>query len=149
MSVMSPVSRSDSARAAVSFSPLSMRDHVCSRTSTYSDDPSTTSTPASTATYQMVSRTRARVNSGFSVRAAERIPEPANGADGILLQAGGLQLAAHVVHVDVDDVRRRLEPGAPDLLAQLVARQHLSGVAHQVLEQRKLRAGQLDRRLAD
>jgi len=28
--------------SAVSFSPLSMRDHVCSRTSTYSDDPSTT-----------------------------------------------------------------------------------------------------------
>src|SRR4051812_44747703 len=100
-------------------------------------------------TYHAVSRTRARVKSGFSVRPAERIAKAANGADRIPRQTGRLQLAADVVDVDVDHVRGGLEARSPDLLAQLVAREHLPGVAHQVLEQGELGAGQLDRLAVD
>src|SRR3712207_4942301 len=64
-----------------------------------------------------------------------------------------LELAPQVVDVDVDDVRGGLERLAPDLLAQLVAREHLPAVSHEVLEQRELGARQgdlaaLDRDLA-
>src|SRR4029077_4857104 len=79
-----------------------------------------------------------------SVGAAEAVSEPAHGANGIVVGAGSFQLAAGIVHVDVDDVRGRLEPVAPDLLAQLVAGEHDAGVAHQVLEQGELGAGELD-----
>src|SRR3712207_8690236 len=46
-----------------------------------------------------------------------------------------LELAPQVVDVDVDHVRGRLERLAPDLLAQLVAREHLPAVSHQRSEE--------------
>src|SRR5436190_5365946 len=107
--------------------------------------PSTISTAVRTPVYQTVSLIRAGVKSRSSIPSAECIPEPSYGADRIGLDAGSLQLAANVVHVDVDHIRSRREALAPDLLAQLVAGEHLTGVPHQVLEQRELRAGQLDR----
>src|SRR6185437_2573360 len=135
--------------AAISRTPLSIPFSSCCRTTRYSALPSTISTAASTLTYQAVSLMRAGVKRRSSIPAAECISEPPHRADRIGLEPGRLQLPAHVVHVDVDDVRRRLESLAPHLFAQLVARQHLARVLHQVLEQRKLRAGQLDRAAVD
>src|SRR6476469_7859768 len=137
------------ARASTSFTPLSTLPSSCCRTARYSAVPSTISTAASTLTYQAVSLMRAGVKRRSSIPAAECISEPPHRADRIGLEPGRLQLPAHVVHVDVDDVGRRLESLAPHLFAQLVARQHLARVLHQVLEKSEFGTGQLDRAAVD
>ena len=48
------------------------------------------------------------------------------------------ELAAQVADVDVDDVRARVEVVAPDVREQLLAAQHLAGVAQERLQQREL-----------
>src|SRR5690242_5180819 len=90
--------------AAISRTPLSMPFSSCCRTTRYSALPSTISTAASTLTYQAVSRMRAGVKRRSSIPAAECISEPPHRADRIGLEPGRLQLPAHVVHVDIDDV---------------------------------------------
>jgi len=55
-----------------------------------------------------------------------------------------VHLGAQVAHGDVDDVAAGVELVPPDVLGQDLARQHLAGVAHEVLEQRELTVGQLD-----
>ena len=62
--------------------------------------------------------------------------------------AAGLQLAAQVGHEHVDGVGLGVGVVVPDLLEQLVARDHQPLVAHQVLQQLELARGQLDRPLA-
>src|SRR5438876_9637183 len=106
--------------------------------------PNTISTAVRTPVYQTVSLIRAGVKSRSSIPAAECIPEPSHGADRIGLDARSLQLAAHVMDVDVDHVGGGRKALAPHLFAQLIARQHLPGVSHQVLEQREFGARQLD-----
>src|SRR6476620_3921228 len=92
------------ALVATSLTPLSTPFSSCSRTTRYSALPSTISTAASTLTYQAVSLMRAGVKRRSSIPAAECISEPPHRADRIGLEPGRLQLPAHVVHVDVDDV---------------------------------------------
>ena len=55
----------------------------------------------------------------------------------------GLELAAQVADEDVDDVRLHVGRVAPDLGEQLVAREHLPGMARERLQQLELAPGQL------
>src|ERR1700754_1778286 len=55
-----------------------------------------------------------------------------------------VDLVAQVADVDVDDVRAVLVVVVPGVLEQLVARQHLAGVAHERLQQLELLGGQVD-----
>src|SRR5215211_2708212 len=72
--------------------------------------------------------------------AADRMKEPG--------LATGFQLPPQVGHEHLDRVRDRERVVAPDLVEQLLARDHQPLVAHQVLEQLELALGQLDRALA-
>jgi D-alanyl-D-alanine carboxypeptidase/D-alanyl-D-alanine-endopeptidase (penicillin-binding protein 4) len=58
--------------------------------------------------------------------------------------ARGLGLAAQVADVDLERVGRRAEVVAPDAVEDHLARQHLTGVVHEQLEQQELGARQLD-----
>ena len=57
---------------------------------------------------------------------------------------GAVELAAQVADVDVDDVAAGVEVDAPHRVEELLAREHLARVAHEVLEQRELAARQVD-----
>src|SRR5215207_5196961 len=72
--------------------------------------------------------------------AADRMKEP--------WLATGFQLPPQVGHEHLDRVRDRERVVAPDLVEQLLTRDHEPLVAHQVLEQLELALGQLDRALA-
>src|SRR5947207_1505821 len=60
-------------------------------------------------------------------------------------EAIDLRLAPQVADVDVERVGVDAEVVAPDAIEDHVARQHLTGVAHEQLEQLVLRARQFDR----
>src|SRR5688572_19618490 len=68
--------------------------------------------------------------------AADRMKEPG--------LATGFQLPPQVGHEHLDGVRDRERVVAPDLVEQLLARDHQPLVAHQVLEQLELALGELD-----
>src|SRR5262249_39101254 len=51
---------------------------------------------------------------------------------------------SQAIDVDVDQVRLSFEPIAPDVVQNHSARDHLSAVAKQILEDRELFAGELD-----
>jgi hypothetical protein len=68
--------------------------------------------------------------------AAHRVDQPR--------PAAGLGLAPQVADVDVERVRGEAEVVAPDALEDQRPRQHLAGVEQEQLEQRELRARQLD-----
>src|SRR5215218_1237128 len=72
--------------------------------------------------------------------AADRMKEPG--------LATGFQLPPQVGHEHLDRVRDRERVVAPDLVEQLLARDHQPLVAHQVLEQLELALRELDRALA-
>src|SRR5579872_273260 len=55
-----------------------------------------------------------------------------------------IDLVAQVVNVGIDHVGERVQVVAPDMVGDLGTRQHLSRVAHQVLEKRELLGGELD-----
>ena len=59
---------------------------------------------------------------------------------------GERELAAQVADVDLDDVRARVVVVAPDAVEDLLARQHLAGVAHEVREQVELLRREVHRR---
>src|SRR5215218_2181923 len=73
-------------------------------------------------------------------RAADRMKEPR--------LATGFQFPAEVGHEHLDRVRDGEGVVAPDLVEQLLARDHQPLVAHQVLEQLELALGELDAPLA-
>ena len=58
--------------------------------------------------------------------------------------APGAELPAQVADVDVDHVGAGVVVVAPDVREQLLAAQHLAGVAHQDLEHGELARGQVD-----
>src|SRR5215217_3181907 len=72
--------------------------------------------------------------------AADRMKEPR--------LATGFQLPPQVGDENLDRVRDRERVVAPDLVEQLLARDHQPLVAHQILQQLELALGQLDRPLA-
>lgn len=55
-----------------------------------------------------------------------------------------VDLAAQAAHVDLDDVRLRVEIQIPDILEQHVARDDAAGIAQQVFEQAEFQRPQLD-----
>src|SRR5215218_7653877 len=73
-------------------------------------------------------------------RAADRMEEPR--------LAIGFELPSQVGDEDLDRVRDRERVIAPDLVEQLLARDHEALVAHQVLEQLELALGEVDLALA-
>ena len=84
---------------------------------------------------------------GGATRFTKRVPDPAHRLDQPRL-AALLGLAAQVADVDLERVRARAEVVPPDRLEELGAAEHEARVAHQVLEQRELGLGELDRPLA-
>ena len=77
-------------------------------------------------------------------RALEAVAHPAHARDATLAE-----LAAEVPHVHVDDVRPRIEVVAPDVAQELLARQHLTGVAEEGVRERELPGAQADDLLTD
>src|SRR5882724_4778877 len=77
---------------------------------------------------------------------AQRVPDSADRLDQPRL-AALLRLAAQVTDVDLERVRTGPEVVAPNRLEELGAGEHQPRVTQQVLEQRELCLGQLDRPL--
>src|SRR4051795_680383 len=61
---------------------------------------------------------------------------------------GGVELAAQVAHVRLDDVAAAAEVVVPHVLEDLRLREHAARVEHEEAQQVELGGGQLDRRLA-
>src|SRR4051812_11659894 len=78
---------------------------------------------------------------------AQRVPDAANGVQQPRL-AALFELPPQVADVDPERVRGRAEVVAPHALVDLRARQHLTGVAHEELEEVELGACQLQAALA-
>ena len=69
------------------------------------------------------------------------VPGAANGFDH--RSAGrALQLGAQPPHVDLDDVRVTVEIEVPDVVEDVLLRQHLVGMVHEVLEDGELAGGE-------
>src|SRR5712671_253869 len=76
-------------------------------------------------------------------RFAQHVTRAAHGVDEpLLLFAFGL--APQIADVDVERVRRMTEVVAPDSLVDEGAREHLTRIAHEELEEVRLRRRQLD-----
>src|SRR5207248_10278757 len=89
-------------------------------------------------------RPRRRVPAGReSSRLAEGVADAAYRLDQPRL-AARLRLAPQVADVDVERVRREAEVVTPDTLEDDRASEHLARVEQKQLEQRELRAGELD-----
>src|SRR5438105_12983813 len=72
---------------------------------------------------------------------------PSSGRDAISFATDGddrvcAQLGSQPAHVDVDDVRPRIEVVAPDAGQQSVLRDRLAGVLHELPKQQELALGQ-------
>src|ERR671935_92142 len=78
---------------------------------------------------------------------AEYVPRAADRMEEARLSTG-FELPSQVGDEDLDRVGDRERVVAPDLVEQLLARDHQALVAHQVLEQLELALGELDRALA-
>src|SRR3954468_18105178 len=81
-----------------------------------------------------------RLYAEYVARAADRMEEAR--------LSTGFELPSQVGDEDLDRVRDRERVVAPDLVEQLLARDHEPLVAHQVLEQLELALGELDPALA-
>src|SRR5205823_1589177 len=108
---------------------------------------------ARTAPWETAIRSRSDRNSGRP-SPRPRAPTRPSPADGVadppnrldqLSRAGLLQLATQVVHVEINDLRRRVEREPPDVLLDLGARQDPSGASQQRLEELELLGRELDR----
>src|SRR5258706_13716017 len=87
----------------------------------------------------------------IGMRPAGLVPQPiADAADRFngRSRERPVDLVAQVADVDVDDVRIALEREVPDVLEQLPARERLSRMLHQVLEERELLRCQIDATVA-
>ena len=76
---------------------------------------------------------------GRSGLRGEAVPHPTHGLDDAVAE-----LAAQVADVDVDDVGAGVEVVAPHVGEQLLAGQHLAGVAQEGLGQGELAGGEVD-----
>ena len=75
-----------------------------------------------------------------AIRAAPPTDSPAAKCD----EAVGAQLAAQVPHVHVHDIRAGVVVVAPDLAQQLLACQHLAGMAQECFGEGELACGEID-----
>src|SRR2546421_5989341 len=76
-------------------------------------------------------------------RFAQYVTRAAHGMDEPLLLFA-LGLAPQIADIDVERVRRMAEVVAPDSLVDERAREHLTRIAHEELEEMRLRRRQLD-----
>src|SRR5579859_539765 len=109
--------------------------------------PSTSRITPSTRTDQPTRRQRM-----CAITSTQREPEDstvdhvANAAHGAheRVRRLAIDLVAKVMDVELDHFRSRARRVVPDILGDLVAAQHLTGVAHQVRQELELSGGQLD-----
>jgi hypothetical protein len=73
----------------------------------------------------------------------QHVSTPTNGMDEFFA-AASVNLVAQIIHVDIDDVRKRVEVLVPHMFGDHGSCEHAAGVAHQVFEQGIFLEGQLD-----
>src|SRR5579883_2231884 len=148
---------------AISFTAESVRSRMLRLTTQYVTEASSTSAHARKSEYHSVSRTRTESNIGFPAsgpaphpsgrrwvlitgvglrrRHAEQITRPAPGVQQRNSRSR-VNLPAQPVHVDFDEIGKRIEGLVPDVLGDFRASDYAPGVPHQVFEQRVFLVGQ-------